>query len=80
MSFSYARGEFSSFVGAAPRPYIHCMKNRYPTPEELYALERKARRMRSAEMARLIRAGTDAVRSLFKRTVTVRNAKGFRHA
>jgi hypothetical protein len=56
------------------------MKNRYPTPEELYALERKARRMRSAEMARLIRAGTDAVRSLFKRTVTVRNAKGFRHA
>ncbi|HWM44681.1 MAG TPA: hypothetical protein VNP36_19735 [Burkholderiales bacterium] len=56
------------------------MKNRYPTPEELYALEQNARRMRSAEMARLIRAGTDAVRSFFGRTVTVRNAKGLRHA
>lgn len=80
MSFSYARGEIRSFVRAAPGPYIHCMKNRYPTPEELYALEQNARRMRSAEMARLIRAGTDAVRSLFGRTVTVRNAKGLRHA
>jgi hypothetical protein len=52
----------------------------YPTPEELYALEQNARRMRSAEMARLIRAGADKVRSLFGRTVTVRNAKGLGHA
>ena len=56
------------------------MKNRYPTVEELYALEQNARRMRSAEMARLIRAGAKKVRSLFDRNVTVRNAKGFRHA
>ncbi len=80
MSFSYAGGEFSSFVRAAPRPYIRCMKNRYPTPEELYALELQARRLRSAEMARLFRAGAEKVRSLFFRTVTVRNAKGLRHA
>ena len=80
MSFSYARGEISSFVRAAPRPYIACMKNRYPTAEELYALEREARRLRALEVARLFRAGTDAVRSLFRRIVTVRNAKGLRHA
>jgi hypothetical protein len=52
----------------------------YPTPEELYALEQNARRMRSEEMARLIRAGIKAVRSVFERTVTVRNAKGLKHA
>ena len=61
-------------------PYIACMKNRYPTYEEMRAFELEARRMRAAEMARLFRAGTDAVRSFFKRTVTVRNAKGLRHA
>ena len=56
------------------------MKNRYPTPEELYALEHEARRLRAAEMARLVHAGIKAVRALFDRTVTVRNAKGLRHA
>lgn len=56
------------------------MKNRYPNPQELYALEQKARRLRALEMARLMRAGAEAVRSLFKRIVTVRNAKGLRHA
>lgn len=60
------------------------MKNlhsfRYPTAEELYALEREARRLRATEVARLLRAGTDAVRSFFRRIVTVRNAKGLRHA
>ena len=85
MSFSYARGEFSSFVGRARRPYIERMKNRYPTPDELYALEREARRLRALEVARLARAGANAVRALLKRTVTdrtvaVRNAKGLRHA
>ena len=84
MSFSYARGENSSFVPAAGGPYIRCMENpnlgRYPTPEELYALEREARRLRAMEMARLIRAATAAVRSYFKRIVTVRNAKGLKHA
>jgi hypothetical protein len=54
------------------------MKNRnlhYPTSEELYAFEREARRLRAEEMARLLRAGTDAVRSLFKTKV-----KRFQHA
>jgi len=60
------------------------MKNpnlsRYPTAKELYALEHEARRLRAEEMARLLRAGTKAVRALFARFVTVRNAKGLRHA
>jgi len=38
------------------------MKNRYPTPQELYALEANARRLRSEEIARLLRA---AVKGLF---------------
>jgi hypothetical protein len=80
MSFSYARGEISSFVHAACGPYIRCMKNRYPTAAELYALEHEARRLRAAEMARLVRTGVSAVRSAFARLVTVRNAKGLRHA
>lgn len=60
------------------------MKNplfaRYPSPEELYALERNARRLRSAEMVRLVRAGTAAVRNLFARTLSARNVKGLGHA
>ena len=56
------------------------MKNRkvghYPTPEELYALEHEARRLRAAEMARLMRAGANALRRFF----AVRSAKGLRHA
>jgi len=56
------------------------MKNRYPTAKELYALEHEARRLRAEEMARLLRAGAKAVRALLARTVTVRNAKGLRHA
>jgi hypothetical protein len=77
MSFSYARGEISSFVVAPLRPYLHCMKNRdlnqFPTPEELYALEQAARIARSREMARLVRRGFNALRHLFE-------AKGLRHA
>ena len=63
---------------ARPRPYIHCMKNRnlhYPTTEELYAFEREARRLRAEEIVRLMRAGSNAVRSLFKT-----KAKRFQHA
>ena len=63
---------------AQPRPYISCMRNRnlhYPTTEELYAFEREARRLRAEEMARLMRAGSNAVRSLFKT-----RAKRFQHA
>jgi hypothetical protein len=75
MSFSYARGEISSFVRASRDPYIACMKNRYPTAEELAAFEREARRLRAAEMARLFHAAAFAVRNLFKVKV-----KGLRHA
>ena len=46
-------------------PYIACMKNRYPTTEELYVLEHEARRLRALEMARLLRAGASRVRALF---------------
>jgi hypothetical protein len=84
MSFSYARGEISSFVDAAREPYIRCMENRdqirYPTSAELYAFEREARRLRAAEVARLLRAGAEKVRAIFKRTGSVRHAKGLRHA
>jgi hypothetical protein len=77
MRFSYARGEISSFVVAALRPYIHCMKNRdlkqFPSTEELYALEQAARVARSREMARLARRAFSALRQLFE-------AKGLRHA
>jgi hypothetical protein len=73
MSFSYARGEISSFVRATRGPYIACMKNRYPTYEEIHALELEARRLRAAEMARLFRAGVAALRNFFR-------VKGFRHA
>jgi len=51
------------------------MKNRYPTSQELQALEQEARRLRAAEMARLFRAGADAVRALFKT-----KAKRLQHA
>jgi hypothetical protein len=56
------------------------MKNRYPTSQELYALEYEARRLRAAEMSRLAHAAAEAVRSLLARIVTVRNAKGWKHA
>jgi len=79
MSFSYARGEFSSFVPGVQRPYIHCMKNRYPTPKELYALEAEARRLRAAEMARLFRAAGAALRGLFNAR-PVKAVKGLHHA
>lgn len=76
MSFSYARRENSSFVHAAPETYIRCMKNRYPTAQELYALEQEARRLRAMEMARLFRAGAAAVRRFF----APQPVKGLRHA
>jgi hypothetical protein len=58
------------------QPYIACMKNRYPTSKELYALEAEARRLRAAEMARLFRAAGAALRGLF----SVKAPKGLRHA
>jgi hypothetical protein len=60
------------------------MKNpklgRFPTPAELYAIEAKARRIRAAETARLLRAGAAAARAFLRRLFSVRNAKGLRHA
>ena len=73
MSFSYARGEISSFVQCGAEPYIACMKNQYPTAEQLHALEYEARRLRAAEMARLFRAASQALRNMF-------SVKGLRHA
>jgi len=58
------------------RPYIACMKNRYPTSKELYALQAEARRLRAAEMARLFRAAGAALRAFF----AAKAPKGLRHA
>jgi hypothetical protein len=62
------------------RPYIHRMKNRYPTAAELYALEREARRMRAEHVvqmsARLLSAAAKGWQSLW----SARAAKGLRHA
>jgi hypothetical protein len=69
-------------VVALLRPYIHCMKNRdlklnrYPTPEELYALERAARVARSVEIARLARKAFATV----KKFLSTDSTKGLRHA
>jgi hypothetical protein len=52
------------------------MKNRYPSLEELYAVEAEARRLRSAEVARWMRAAGSALRSLF----SAKAVKGLRHA
>jgi hypothetical protein len=62
-------------VQALRHPYIACMKNRYPTTQELYALEHEARRLRAAEMARLFRAAAEGARNLFRA-----NVKGLKHA
>jgi hypothetical protein len=55
------------------------MKNHYPTPEELYKLELKARRLRSQEIARLIRVAVTGLTSFFARLGSP-DTKGVRHA
>ena len=52
----------------------------YPTPDQLYALELAARRARSEEMARLVRAGERALRSGIARVATALSARKVRHA
>ena len=55
------------------------MKNRdfnMPGVEELYALERAARRERAREMAKLVRAALDLLRHAFEG----KGQKGLRHA
>jgi hypothetical protein len=81
MSFSYATAENRSFVLAQARPYIACMKNRelqyrYPTPAELYAVERAAKAARAAEVARLAGIAVNRLKSLF----TAQHSKGLKHA
>ena len=46
--------------------------SRFPTPEELYALEQSARRARSREQARLARLAFASVKSLFQRVFATR--------
>jgi hypothetical protein len=77
MSFSYGAGENSSFVPGMQRPYICCMKNRYPTPAELYALEREARRLRAEHLAQLARRAAQGWNRFWTAKAAV---KGLRHA
>ncbi|MDQ5848031.1 MAG: hypothetical protein M3544_03590 [Pseudomonadota bacterium] len=55
------------------------MKYRYPTTEELYKLEREARRLRSQELARLLAAAVTGMKSFVARFASP-DAKGVRHA
>jgi hypothetical protein len=50
--------------------------NRYPTSAELYALEREARRLRAAEIARLFRATASGWKALW----APKAVKGLHHA
>ena len=52
---------------------------RYPTPEEVMALERKARMARAEEVARLVKAAAMSIRTFFTRPTPVR-VKTPRHA
>jgi hypothetical protein len=64
------------------------MKNRemnFPTPEELYAIEQRARVMRAVEMSRVLRALVSSLKSALARAgqshAPLRpDAKGIRHA
>jgi hypothetical protein len=55
-------------------------KLRFPTPDELYALERAARRARNEAMARLFRAGARALRAGIARVAAVLSARKVGHA
>lgn len=50
------------------------------TPAQLYALELAARRARSLEQAKLLRAGAHALKGLVVRAVNALKLKGLRHA
>ena len=49
--------------------------SRFPTPEELYALEREARRLRSATVARGVATALTALKDFFSKA-----PQGVRHA
>ena len=52
---------------------------RYPTPEEVMALERAARKARAEEVARLVKAAAAGIRAFFTRPAPVR-VRTARHA
>ncbi len=56
------------------------LQARLPSPAELYALEREARRLRSEEIGRLIATAAVAVRNLFTRGLTSARPNEVRHA
>jgi hypothetical protein len=53
---------------------------RIPASAELYSLELRARRARSAELGRLLRKGALAINAAFANAVSHLHAKGVRHA
>ena len=55
------------------------MNYRYPSPEEISALEREARRARAAELARLLKVAAAGLKAFFTRPAPVR-VKIARHA
>ena len=62
---------------------VTCMKKdllNYPTSAELYALELAARRERSLQMARLMRAASRALKLRIARLFAASGRKGMRHA
>lgn len=53
---------------------------RYPTPDEVSAMERAARRARAEEVARLAKLAVAGVKALLGRGAAPVNLKGPRHA
>lgn len=53
---------------------------RYPTPEELHALESAAHRARAQEVARLLRAGAHKLAALAEHLVTLPGGGKIGHA
>jgi hypothetical protein len=51
-----------------------------PTTEELYALDKRARRERAAAFAAALRSAATALRSVFERALSALTAKVVRHA
>jgi len=67
-------------VRAAARPYLRIVeKNRFPTSDELYALQLAARRNRALVMGRMARAVVRGIASLLPRTRSTRSG-GLHHA
>ena len=48
--------------------------------KELYEIEQEARRLRAAELARVLHAGAASIVSRFKRAFAVKEFKEIRHA